>query len=64
MQVCPQFKNFPFKVRLTAASRDAVSSIMLGHFPPSYRMQGVRFFAASIATSLPVIVEPVKQIMS
>ena len=42
----------------------AVSSTMIGHFPPSYRMQGVRFFAASIPTSRPVTVEPVKQIKS
>ena len=37
---------------------------MVGHLPPNYKMQGTRFLAASMATSLPVVVEPVKQMMS
>jgi hypothetical protein len=37
---------------------------MTGHFPPNSKMQGVRFLAAYIATSLPVTVDPVKHIMS
>lgn len=37
---------------------------MIGHFPPNYKMQGVKFLAPSIATSLPVVVDPVKQIKS
>lgn len=37
---------------------------MTGHLPPSYSMQGTKFFAASIATSLPVAVDPVKQMTS
>jgi hypothetical protein len=48
----------------TALSMSAVSSTMTGHFPPSYSKQGVRFLAASIATSLPVSVDPVKQMRS
>lgn len=42
----------------------ADESIMTGHLPPNYKMQGVRFLAASIATNLPVTVDPVKQIIS
>ena len=37
---------------------------MTGHFPPSSRIQGVKFLAASMATSLPVKDEPVKQMQS
>ncbi len=51
-------------ILLTAFSILAVSSIITGHFPPSSNKQGVKFFAASIATNLPVSVEPVKQIKS
>ena len=64
MQVWPQFKNFPFKDRFTAASREAVSSIIVGHFPPNSKIQGVKFLAASMAINRPVWVEPVKQIIS
>lgn len=42
----------------------ADSSTMVGDFPPSSSKQGVRFLAASIATSLPVCGDPVKQIIS
>jgi|LakMenEpi03Aug12_release.lakeMendotaPanAssembly.Ray.scaffolds.fasta_scaffold300854_2 hypothetical protein len=35
-----------------------------GHLPPSSKMQGVRFLAASYATILPTKVLPVKQIKS
>jgi len=63
-QVCPQFKYLPNIMRSAALSRLAVSSIITGHFPPSYKMQGVRFLAASMATSFPVSVDPVKQIKS
>jgi hypothetical protein len=42
----------------------AESSIITGHFPPNSKMHGVRFLAASMATSLPVTVDPVKQIIS
>lgn len=38
--------------------------MITGHLPPSYKIQGVRFLAASIATNRPVAVEPVKQIIS
>ena len=37
---------------------------MTGNFPPSSKIHGVKFFAAYIATSLPVIVDPVKHIVS
>ena len=49
---------------IAALSRSAVSSIITGHFPPSSRIQGVRFLAAAIATALPVSVDPVKQMIS
>lgn len=64
MQVWPQFKNLPNRTLLTALSMSALSSIITGHFPPNYNKQGVKFFAASIATSFPVYVEPVKHIKS
>ncbi len=64
MHVCPQFKNLAKSILLTAVGIVAVSSTITGHFPPSSKIQGVRFFAASIATILPVKVEPVKQMMS
>ena len=64
MHVCPQFKNLPNKIRFTAVSTVAVSSTITGHLPPSSRMQGTKFLAASIATILPVNVEPVKQMIS
>jgi hypothetical protein len=64
MQVCPQFKNLPNKIRMAALYKFADSSTMTGHLPPNSSRQGVRFLAASIATSLPVIVDPVKQIIS
>jgi hypothetical protein len=51
-------------IRIAALSRFAVSSTITGHFPPNSKMQGVKFFAASIATNLPVSVDPVKQIKS
>jgi hypothetical protein len=38
--------------------------MIVGHFPPNYKMQGVKFLAASIPTILPVWVDPVKQIKS
>ena len=38
--------------------------MIMGHLPPNYNKQGTKFFAASIATNLPVMVEPVKQIKS
>lgn len=37
---------------------------IIGHFPPSSRIQGVRFFAAASATSFPFYVDPVKTIES
>ena len=37
---------------------------MTGHLPPSSNKHGVRFLAAYKATDLPVIVEPVKHIIS
>lgn len=55
---------FPKIIRMAALLRLAVSSTITGHFPPSSRIQGVKFFAAYIATSLPVSVEPVKHIIS
>ena len=64
MQVCPQLKNLPNRMRLTAGPIFALSSTMTGHLPPSYSMQGTKFLAASMATSLPVAVDPVKQITS
>lgn len=64
MHVCPQFKNLAKSILLTAVGIFAVSSTITGHFPPSSKIQGVRFLAASIATILPVKVEPVKQMMS
>ncbi len=64
MHVCPQLRNFPLRRRLIAESRLAVSSIITGHFPPNYKMQGTKFLAASIATNRPVKVEPVKHITS
>lgn len=64
MQVCPQLKNFPKKILITALSILAVSSTIIGHFPPSYKIQGVKLLAASLATNLPVAVDPVKQIKS
>jgi len=42
----------------------ALESTITGHFPPNYKIQGVRFLAASMATHLPVTVDPVKQIIS
>lgn len=51
-------------IRKAALYRLEVSSTITGHFPPSSKMQGVKFFAASIATSLPVYVDPVKHIRS
>ena len=64
MHVCPELMNLPNKILRTALSIFAVSSTMTGDFPPSSRMHGVRFLAASMATNLPVVVEPVKHIMS
>lgn len=64
MQVCPQLKNLPKRTLIAALYILAVSSIMTGHLPPSYKIHGVRFLAASIATNLPVVVDPVKQIIS
>lgn len=37
---------------------------MVGHFPPSSKIQGIKLLAASLATNLPVAVDPVKQIKS
>jgi len=39
-------------------------STIKGHLPPSSKIHGTRFLAASIATILPTKVEPVKQIKS
>ena len=64
MHVCPQFRNLAKSILLTAVGIFAVSSTITGHFPPSSKMQGVRFLAASMATILPVNVEPVKQMIS
>lgn len=62
--VCPQFVNFPKRILKTALSISADSSTITGHFPPSYKRQGVRFLAAYMATDFPVAVEPVKHIIS
>lgn len=64
MQVCPQLKYLPKRTLIAALYTLALSSMMTGHFPPNSKIQGVKFLAASIATSLPVVVEPVKQIIS
>ena len=64
MHVCPQLKNLPNNILMQALSILADSSTITGHLPPSYKIQGVKFLAASIPTNLPVIVDPVKQIKS
>ena len=64
MHVCPQFINFPISILAIALYILADSSTIVGLFPPNSRIQGVRFFAAAEATSFPVAVDPVKQMIS
>jgi len=48
----------------TAASRSASAKTTLGDFPPSSRWTFVRFSAADRMTFLPVVTDPVKEILS
>ena len=51
--VWPEFMNEAQAIRLAACSRFAVLSTIVGDFPPSSRLTGVRNLAAASATSLP-----------
>ena len=60
MQVCPAFNIFPKIIRCNEFVKLADLVIYAGDFPPNSRVVGVKFFAAYFATSLPTLVEPVK----
>lgn len=64
MHVCPEFENFAQAILSAACPISTSSLIIAGHLPPSSRIHGVRFLAASVATILPTNVLPVKQIRS
>jgi len=53
MQVCPELLNLAKATLQAAKSMLALASTTAGHFPPSSKMQGMRFFAAASATSFP-----------
>ena len=64
VQVCPPFENFPKHIFLQVAFRSAVLSTIVQFFPPSSKIQGVRFLAAANATNLPISEPPVKTMLS
>jgi hypothetical protein len=47
MHVCPEFTNHPNIALFDAQSMSHPSSTIIGDFPPSSKMQGVRFLAAA-----------------
>jgi hypothetical protein len=47
---CPQFCDFPHRMRFAASAMSYAGSTMTGDFPPSSRVSGVRCLAAAVAT--------------
>lgn len=64
MQVYPQLINLENVIFFAANSKFALSSTIHGDFPPSSRMQGVRFSAAAFCTNFPFSGLPVKIMIS
>ena len=64
MQIWPKLAFLENANFSAAKFKSAVSSIIVGDFPPSSKRQGTRFLAAEAATRRPFSVEPVKAMMS
>ena len=62
MHICPLLWNFPQTIRLAAEPIAAVSSTMVGDFPPNSKVTEARFLAAAFITILPIEGAPVKKI--
>jgi hypothetical protein len=60
MQICPEWKNFPRSVLLTACSRSASSRTINAAAPPSSRVTGLIYFPHRDPMIEPTLVEPVK----
>ena len=60
MQLCPVEEKIPYITPLTAWSRSASSSTIVGDLPPSSSEIGISFSAAMCASVRPVDVPPVK----
>ena len=63
-QVYPQFAYLKVHIFKAALLRSAPLSIIVGHFPPNSKIQGIRFSAAALAINFPFSGEPVKIIKS
>ena len=64
MQIWPLFDIAHWTAMLAARSTSASRSTIIGSLPPSSSEQGISRSAAATATLRPVLVEPVKWIMS
>mmetsp|Transcript_126119 Transcript_126119/g.247255 ORF Transcript_126119/g.247255 Transcript_126119/m.247255 type:complete len:288 (-) Transcript_126119:8-871(-) len=64
MQIWPEFKNFPLKMRRAATGMFAPGSTTVGDFPPSSSVTGVKNLAAASMTMRPTAPFPVKTMWS
>src|SRR6056300_1254061 len=64
MQICPAFVNFAHATRCPASNALAVSSTIVGLFPPNSKVTLHKCLLAASITILPTAVEPVKKIWS
>jgi len=55
-QVYPQFAYLKVHIFKAALLRSAPLSIIVGHFPPNSKIQGIRFSAAALAIYFPFLV--------
>ena len=60
MHVCPVAANTPAITPFAAASRSASGNTTWADLPPSSSVTRARWLVAPSATSMPVLVEPVK----
>ena len=64
MHVWPALMCLPHTMRRAATARSASAATIVGLFPPSSSVTGVRCFAAAAMTTLPTLVDPVKKMWS
>ena len=64
MHVCPVAAKTPATTPLAAASRSASGNTTWADLPPSSRVTRARWLVAPSATSIPVLVDPVKATLS
>mmetsp|Transcript_6826 Transcript_6826/g.16962 ORF Transcript_6826/g.16962 Transcript_6826/m.16962 type:complete len:223 (-) Transcript_6826:302-970(-) len=64
MQICPQLKNLPARIRRAATGIFAPGSTMVGDLPPSSSVMGVKCSAAALATARATTPLPVYRMWS